>query len=247
MSLEDFVKNLTKEDLEAIKHEFAKKENKVPTFTFSKIRDIDLRDLFEIKENLSREIFNTWFSQKDFMDDKLELFLQNLIDENELLIKSYSEEDLKVNFIIPLLNRVKFKSFKNEFRDFYEDKLTYKTDRFIFTGATDFLVAKGLQYSEKPYFFIQEFKKSEEFSNPRPQLLAELISGVELNGWKTIKGAYIIGAIWNFVILEKLGKDKYQYFISANFDSTKIEDLKGIYRNLMFVKNKIIEMIVSGK
>jgi hypothetical protein len=45
-----------------------------------------------------------------------------------------------------------------------------------------------------------------------------------------------VGAIWNFVILEKLGKDRYQYFVSENFDSSKIGDLKGIYRNLVFVK-----------
>ncbi len=59
----------------------------------------------------------------------------------------------------------------------------------------------------------------------------------------TIKGAYIIGAIWNFVILEKLAEDKYQYFVSQNFDSTKIDDLKGIYKNLMFVKNEIISQL----
>ncbi len=65
------------------------------------------------------------------------------------------------------------------------------------------------------------------------------MSAVELNDWKSIKGAYIVGSIWNFVILEKLGKDKYQYFISSNFDATKIEDLKSIYRNLLFIKNEI--------
>ena len=75
--------------------------------------------------------------------------------------------------------------------------------------------------------------------------MAELISAVELNNEISMRGAYIVGAIWNFVILEKLGKDKYQYFVSENFDSTKIEDLKGIYRNLMFVKNEIIEKIQS--
>jgi len=37
-----------------------------------------------------------------------------------------------------------------------------------------------------------------------------------------MKGACIVGAIWDFVILEKIGKDKYQYNVSQNFDSTKI-------------------------
>jgi hypothetical protein len=57
-----------------------------------------------------------------------------------------------------------------------------------------------------------------------------------------MKGAYIVGAVWHFVILEKLGPNKYQYFISKLFNATNIEDLKSIYQNLLFVKNEIIEI-----
>ena len=45
------------------------------------------------------------------------------------------------------------------------------------------------------------------------------------------------------MILEKLEKDKYQYFVSKSFDSTDIEKLKDIFRNLLFVKNEIFEMV----
>jgi hypothetical protein len=58
-----------------------------------------------------------------------------------------------------------------------------------------------------------------------------------------IKGAYIVGAIWNFVVLEKIGKDAYEYFVSQNFDSTKIGDLQDIYKNLLFIKDEIIQKI----
>jgi hypothetical protein len=58
-----------------------------------------------------------------------------------------------------------------------------------------------------------------------------------------IKGAYIIGGNWHFAILEKLEIGQYQYFISQNFDSTKIGDLKLIYKNLLFVKNEIISLV----
>ena len=125
----------------------------------------------------------------------------------------------------------------------YRIKITYKNEKFILEGTADFTVSKGDVKALKPYFFIQEFKKGQVNTDPEPQLLAELISAIELNNWIEIKGAYIVGAIWNFVILEKLGKDKYQYFVSENYDSTKIEDLKGIYRNLVFVKEEIREMV----
>jgi len=61
-----------------------------------------------------------------------------------------------------------------------------------------------------------------------------------------MKGAYITGAIWRFVILEKIKKHQYKYFVSQNFDSTKIEDLKDIYKNLLFIKNEITEIIKKG-
>lgn len=222
-------------------------ENTIPTYQYSKIRDIDLRNIVNIEENFEKEVFNNWFENKIEINNKENEFLLNLIKENENLIRSYNEEDLKMKFIAPLLNKINFKSIEKKFRDFYEIQLTYKTESFILTGITDFVVSKGLTYSQKPYFFIQEFKRSEEYSNPRPQLLAELISAIELNNWNIIKGAYIIGENWVFVVLKRIGKYQYEYFISQNFDSTKIEDLKSIYKNLLFVKNEIIKKVENGE
>ena len=220
----------------------------IPSYSFSKIREKELKLLFTIKKNfLDDTIFDNWFENSIKLDEGVELFLKTLIQKNIKLMSSYNEEDLKIHFLSPIFGSINFKSLEYNFRDFYEYNLTYKTEKFILNGTTDFILSTGLTTIEKPYFFIQEFKKSKEYSDPEPQLLAELISAVELNNWKTIKGAYIVGAIWNFVILEKLGKDSYQYFVSINFDSTKIEDLKTIYKNLLFVKNEIIEMAEMEK
>ncbi len=223
-------------------------ENQIPTYQYSKMRDIDLKKLFKIEQNLDNSIFDEWFrgnleNNQVEIDNSIEVFFKDLIEENKSLIERYSEEDLKINFIAPILNKVKFKSYEKKMRDFYESRMTYKTSQFVLNGTVDFVVSEGLVESKKPYFFIQEFKRSEEYGNPRPQLLAELISAVELNNWKLIKGAYIIGGNWHFAILEKLKIGQYQYFISQNFDSTKIGDLKLIYKNLLFVKNEIISMV----
>jgi hypothetical protein len=134
--------------------------------------------------------------------------------------------------------------FQKGIRDFYEEPITYRNSKFTFSGTTDFLVSKGLEFSETPYFFIQEFKKSIKNDDPRPQLLAEMISAIELNSWTTIKGAYIVGSIWHFVILSKIREDSYQYTISENFDSSKIEDLKGIYKNLLYIKDTILSGLI---
>lgn len=218
-----------------------------PVFQYSKIRDNDLNQLVNIEKKIRTKQFDKWFEYNYEISQELRAFFQEIINDNVDLIEEYSEEDLKVNVIIPILNKVKFKSFENEFRDFYELPIRYEADNFIFNGTTDFVVSKGLIKSKRPYFFIQEFKKGEEYTNPRPQLLAELISAVELNNWDTIKGAYIVGAIWHFVILERLEKHTYHYFVSQNFDATKIDDLEKIYTNLIFVKNEIIEKIEKEK
>lgn len=219
----------------------------IPSYSFSKITDKKLSELVDIKQSIDSNIFDDWFAFEVDFGDELISFLTSLIDKNRFLIKRYNKEDLKVKVIIPLLNRVDFLSYENNFRDFYELQMSYRTDRFIFNGTTDFVVSKGLFESEKPYFFIQEFKKSQTDGYPESQLLAELISAVELNNETSIKGAYIVGAIWNFVILEKIGKDKYRYFVSQNFDSTKIDDLSDIYKNLMSIKDEIIKKIQNEK
>lgn len=218
-------------------------EDGIISYSFGQIKLEELESLVDIKKSFDDEPFNDWLDNNiDISAQNIE-FLQNLILKYGKFMKSYNEETLKANFIIPIINSIDFLSKDMEISPFYEKVITYKTDKFIFNGATDFLVSRGLEYSKKPYFFIQEFKKGKVNSDPEPQLLAELISAIELNCDLSMRGAYIVGAIWNFVILEKLGLDKYRYFVSPNFDSTKIEDLKGIYTNLIFVKNEIIEKV----
>lgn len=229
-----------KEKLQLIKE---KSIESIPTYQYSKIRDTDLKRLFTIEQSVNGQRFDEWFNTEVAIDQSIIDFLNELLEDNNLLMERYSEEDLKMKFLAPLLKKVHFQSFEKKMRDFYESAMSYKTSKFIFNGTVDFVVAEGLVESKKPYFFIQEFKRSEKYGNPRPQLLAELISAIELNQWTEIKGAYIISSIWHFVILEKLNTDTYQYFISQNFDSTKLDDLTHIYKHLIHVKHEIFAMI----
>ena len=230
-------------DIRELKGITIQEQNQIPTYAFGKITHTILKRLVEIKQKIDSKYFDSWFNNKVIIDEEKCNFFQDLIDDNKELINSYNEEDLKIKFLAPLLNTIQFKSTENEFRDFYELPIRYETDKFILSGTTDFVVSKGLFVAEKPYFFIQEFKKGQTDGYPEPQLLAELISGVELNKQEEMKGAYIVGAFWYFVILKKLGKDKYEYFVSRSFDSMRIDDLEQIYKNLIYIKNEIIKQI----
>jgi hypothetical protein len=240
------IEKLRKENLalKGIKEEEKKLKKEKKSYSFSEMTDNKLKKCVTIhKEFNIKNKFDDWLNF-DYKISKDEVdFLSNLINIYGDFLSDYKEETLKAHFVIPILNKVNFLLREYECAGLYEERITYETDKFIFNGTTDFMVTKGLVEAEKPYFFIQEFKRNEENAFPRTQLLAELISAVELNKWSTIKGAYIKGTIWNFVILEKLGKDKYQYFVSKSFDSTDINHLKDIFKNLLFVKNEIFEMV----
>jgi len=242
MSRNEILENLSLEDIEKLREDKLKMAGEIPSFKFSGISENDLDGILNIEQKFTKDRFNSWFNSEIVISKDVSDFLKKLIQKNIDLIYSFKEEDLKIHFLSPLFFKIDFISFEKEFRDFYNETLTYKTDKFIFNGEVDFVLAKGLKRSKSPYFFIQEFKRGKKNSDPEPQLLAELIAGLELSKLSEIKGAFIIGAIWNFVILEKLGKDSYRYFISENFDSTKIDDLTDIYRNLVFIKNKMLEI-----
>ncbi|MCB1189830.1 MAG: hypothetical protein KDK90_05325 [Leptospiraceae bacterium] len=235
-------------EIEELKRELAKLKgeeiSQIPTYQFSGLREKDLLEIVQIEESFEDKVFHDWFHSSITIDKEAINYLAKLLEREGKYIKYYNEENLKIKFIVPILNLVDF-FISDNVKDFYEEVITYKTDKFILTGIVDFLVSKGVKRAEKPYFFIQEFKRGKENSDPEPQLLAELISAVELNHFTSLKGAFVIGSIWNFAILEKLGEHKYQYFISENFDSTKIEDLKAIYKNLLFVKEEIIKIVES--
>ncbi|MCB1192290.1 MAG: hypothetical protein H7A23_21720 [Leptospiraceae bacterium] len=242
---EDIELKLLKE-IENLKKKIEKLEGKIekiPTYLFGKIRDRELRKLFDIREKIDKNVFDDWFYSDFEIKEEDKEFLNKLLEREINLIKRYNEEDLKIKFIGEIINRVNFTDIDKYVRDFYEENLEYQTDSFKLSGNVDYFVSKGLDYPEKPYFFIQEFKRDKEYSNPEPQLLAEMIAATEINSFESIKGAYIIGEKWCFVILKRFDKHKYEYSVSNSFISTRISDLIQIYKNLIIVKNEIFKDI----
>jgi hypothetical protein len=238
MSVQEFLENITLEELEELRQKKLEMVGKIPSFSYSKIRKEDLENLFVLERNFDKTVFKSWFESHLEICEETKEFLRDLLKKESDFIQIYKEEDLKVKFLSPILNQVDFK-IRYEIRDFYEENLLYKTDKFILNGTTDFLVSKGFERAEEPYFFIQEFKKGREFSDPEPQLLAELIAGLEISKASQIRGAYIIGLLWTFVVLEKVENEKYRYSISDEFNSKRENELFEIYKNLLFVKNEI--------
>jgi hypothetical protein len=225
-------------EVEKLKKEIGEQK----TLSFSKIDFDELDELFQIERDYSFQLFQLWFSESREIqlerDEKL--FLEELLKKEGRFLLDYLEEDLKANFIIPILNRVDFRVQERGVRGFYEQKLSYSNSRGGVKGTVDFVVAYGRKRAKVPLFFIQEFKQESEASDPEPQLIGEMIAGLEISKLDSIKGAFIRGKDWFFVVLEKLGEDSYRYSISDELNSRKIADLEAIYRNLLSVKREIL-------
>ncbi len=197
--------------------------------TYEKIEEIVV---IEKKDNNIK--FNKWFSFEYPISETEQAFLKSLIKKNKLFLSSYNEEQLKMKFISRLLNKVDY--FFDDVKDWYEYSISAEINGVLLKGKTDFMLAKGTFSPKKPFFFLQEFKRSYSDRNPEFQILAEMLAAIKLNNSNQSHGVFVEGAYWHFVILEKLKAGNYEYFVSDSYNALKIQDLKQIYINLQAVK-----------
>ena len=207
-------------------------------YIFSDISyEILKKKILNIVQVRNENIFHDWFNFDCKIDKSNEKFLTNLIVNNKYNIDFYSEFQLQLYFIIPLLHKIYF--YGNNYREWFQEEISAVINNNKLKGVLDFMVASGTDEPEKPYFFIQEFKKSAPIpKHPRGQLLAQMACAIEKNKTINMRGAYNIGKYWNFVVLEKISPSKYQYHESESFDVLKINDLKKIFKILKAVKHK---------
>ncbi len=207
--------------------------------TFQTAKYDDLVQVVKFEQLPEQDIFDEWFNFQYSLSDEEENYLKDLIKDNFDFLSYCSEEDLKMEFISPLIRKIRFRT--KDKRGFYDKPLKATVNGVEIGGKTDFMVAKGKEVPDSPYFFIQEFKREGKSSHPKNQLLAEMLVATELNKTNLMRGAYIIGRIWNFVILEKIAENSFQYFVSESFDSLIFKGLKQIFVCLQAVKLKYCE------
>ncbi len=204
------------------------------SYSFSNIKFSELKQIVPIKKTNNQDKFVEWFTAPFEINEVDSVFLEKLIKKHSLYVPSYSEEDLKVKFIAPILNQIDF--IQENINDFYNASLTAIVNGVELNGFADYMVAKGTDEPEQPYFFLQEFKPSQVGKKVDDQLFAELVAAIAKNDTNLMRGCYIIGQNWRFVIMEKDQNNNYFAYISDQLDSLKIVDLLQIYKNLQIVK-----------
>ncbi len=135
---------------------------------------------------------------------------------------SWSEEDLKMKFISPILDLGRLLD-GDTFVSFFDKALEEDdVEGYSLSVKADFVVAKGLlDFMQRPYFHFQEYKpKKNPSGDSMAQLLAAFLIGQTKNKREGIEiplyGCEIAGREWTFVIME--GKE---YCVSAPFICTQ--------------------------
>ncbi len=137
-------------------------------------------------------------------------------------IATWSEEDLKMKYISPILSLAGLMEDEG-FVSFFDKKLSAKVQGYPLVVKTDFVVAKGLlDFMQRPFFHFQEYKPEKNPSgDPMAQLLeAFLIAQTQNDDDKPLYGCEVIGKNWRFITMEG-----NTYCVSKSFDSTERDEL----------------------
>jgi hypothetical protein len=158
-----------------------------------------------------------------------------LLEEN---VYFWNEEELKIRFIGPILERVHFDNHR--YKSFFERSLKATVNGEILSGVVDFMVASGKGVPLKPYFFLQEYKplRRGRTSDPLAQVLSAMVAAAHLNSWAhPLFGGYVIGQQWFFVVL-----DEASYGVSTAFDAAS-DDIFRIVAVMKRVKGYLDEWL----
>jgi hypothetical protein len=179
-----------------------------------------------------------WLAMKPLINDT-DLAAATVLHERFVrAYDGYNEDELKMQFIAPLLSIVNF-SRLSEYRLFSQRKIEaivplLDGTKDLLTGRVEAMVALGIQVPSHPYFFIHEYKPLNKTtpSDPLGQVLAAMIvAQVKNNDEKPIYGLYVRGEDWHFVVLQ--GKE---YAQSKAFKATESKDLRKILEALFWLK-----------
>ncbi len=152
-------------------------------------------------------------------------------------VEAWNEDELKFFFLSQLINLVNFQT--EHYKPFTQRKMSAIIGDWEVSGVVDFVVSKGEQHPEQPFFFLHEYKQERRRDNdPLGQLLIEMLVAKQLNEEvNQVFGCYVVGRNHFFVALTES-----EYCVSQAFDATS-DDIFDIFKALSYVKQQINEVL----
>lgn len=195
----------------------------------------DLTFAFGLLEVETSDTLLAWVSTSITPSEKETEMLQILRKKILMLGEAWNEDELKMNFIAPMMLLADY-GMLNTYNAFFQRTLTAVVQGTEMGGIVDMVVARGWAKPTMPYFFLHEYKQDQTTNkgNARGQLLAAMLTAQALNADdKPLFGVYLIGASWRFVVLEG------RKYAVKRFDATEKEDLFQIFAMLKWIKGYI--------
>lgn len=193
----------------------------------------ELNKVFGLQKLRNLPALQAWLEANNHIEPETQIVLQKLQENLMDNFMDWNEDELKMQFIAPLLYLVDYTN-NPKYHPFSQRTMQMQTDSIELSGIVDWVLASGHQFPEIPYFFLHEYKK-EKGANADPvgQVLAAMLTAQHLNEPENpIYGAYIVGKDWTFMLLA--GKE---YAISRPYQATEAPDLEVIFKTLKEIKN----------
>jgi hypothetical protein len=189
-------------------------------------KEADLILLFNLKRIVTYQtpLMNEWLAVENPTFDIFEEHTFNKkLEDAQINISGWSEEDLKVKFLSAIIELGHLEGGEG-IVTFFDKTISATVEGTLLTVKADFMMAKGLlDVFSTPYFHFQEYKPHKKPSGDSMAQLLEafLITQVKnKNSKNPLYGVEIIGERWRFVIME--GKE---YCTSKALDCTDKDDL----------------------
>jgi hypothetical protein len=192
---------------------------------------------FELKRGNNCEILNKLTDVNIHPNFEIPGILEKQRQKLELEGDLWNEEELKMHFLSFVFVVADFEVY-NKMKLFYERSISATVQDTLLTVKCDALLAApyGINTPQKPYFFMQEFKKGKKSNDDAEgqMLTAMLIAQAINNNDQPVYSCYLLGKDWHFTTLHQ--KD---YCFSKSYDATQTQELVQILHILGNLKNVI--------
>lgn len=203
--------------------------------TFKEWTLTKLEKTFGIKQVWKFPMMQEWEQMPAEISDFEREYLEMLRYRVEKGGKAWNETELENKFISPLIVLAKIDT--DEFGYFLERNMQGIVGEYDLSGIVDGVIATGIREPNLPFFCLHEYKRSvDNDGNPDGQALAAMLvareQNKESNGGitKPIYGLYIMGLIWNFMVLQG-----NEYAISKDYNASTNE-IFDIFRIMKSIK-----------
>jgi hypothetical protein len=196
-----------------------------------------IEDAFGLKQIWHSKTLDELINHPYELDDMEKNFVSKLQRHFSFGGDDWNEVELENKFISPMIVLSEILDEKCSY--FLERELQITIGDYELSGKVDGMIATGFRSPKKPYFCLNEYKRgTDPDGDPKGQALIAMLVAQKINDNKApIFGCFVIGRIWQFMILEG-----NQYTISRDFSCVD-DEIFDIFRILKGLRVQIEKYI----